>query len=257
MKPLPSDRSGNRTQRLLDALPALQSTAPSSSNHRRPGNPLHRAYPWLLLASTALSAAFCVLYITKPVIQPNSRTENTPAPEVKPAPAAPSQKAADQTLAGTPKPAPSLLPGNRLPGEGGANPAPRLLKPAAAVTEQTNLSVQHVLNAQIPEGDLCRIILDVPVLYNSRQLRWNQTDVEEARGLLSRLADHQEKSSMLREEASQLLADWNRLVGRSIPGSELRADSPSLPANQGGSPLLNVPASLNSSESIQLKPAGK
>lgn len=262
MKPLPSsDHSESRHSRSLGELPVLQSSTSASSNYRRPGNPLHRAYPWLLLLSTALSTAFCVLYLTKPVIQtaPEAQAEPKPEPPVKqePVPATVPPKVMDGILADQPRQAPSLLPGNRLPGESTMPKTARPSRLATGTMEQTNLSVQHVLNAQISQGDLCRIILDVPVLYNSRQLRWTQADVDQARHLLTRMADHQEKSSILKEEATQLLADWNRLVGGSIPASELRADSPSLPANQGGTPLLNLPTSLNTSESIQLKPSGK
>jgi hypothetical protein len=255
MKPLPTDPSAHRNRRVLDDLPVLQTPSGSPSNYRRAGNPIHRAYPWLLLLSTALSAAFCILYLTKPVIRAAPHSGVLPQQEPVPAPPAPATE--KPKLAAQPPKSPSLLPGNLLPGETAAPKITRATRPATATTEQTNLSVQHVLTAQIPQGDISRIILDVPVLYNSRQLRWTQADVEEARGLLARLAIHQEQTTMLREEAGELLDDWNRLVARSIPTSELRADSPSLPANQGGTPLLNVPASLDTSESIQLKPAGQ
>lgn len=253
MKPLPAQDTSARygERRTLADLPSLQPPAASPSNYRRSGNPVQRVYPWLLLASTALSAAFCFLYISKPVVQVSSPLQ--PKAEEKPAtlPIADAAKLADHRQ----KPA-DLLPGNRLPGDTAKSPAlPVRLNSSA--TEETNLSVQHVLNAQIPAGDICRIILDVPVLYQSRHLRWNQNDVEEARELLGRLADHQEKSSALRAEATQILGDWNRLIGRSIPSSDLRADSPSLPGNQQNAAVPNLPASLNTSESIQLQPAGK
>lgn len=258
MKPLPTESSANRTRRVPDGLPVLQTSSGSPSNYRRTGNPIHRAYPWLLLMSTALSGAFCVLYLTKPVIRTAPRAEAAPQPETTPAEPTPETKAEAPKLAGDkPAAAPPLLPGNRLPGESAAPGITRATRPAAATTEHTNLSVQHVITAQIPQGDVARLILDVPVLYNSRQLRWTQADVEEARGLLARLAVHQDQTKMLREEADNLLEDWNRLVARSIPASELRADSPSLPANQDDTPRLNLPASLDTSESIQLKPTGK
>lgn len=256
MKPLPNpERSENRSRRMLSDLPVLQSNSPSPANHRRTGGPIVKIYPWLLLLSTALSVTFGVLYITKPVIQMAGQAQ-------KPIEVAPEklQKAPGNEapkLAAQPVSPPPLLPGNRLPGEKITAKPPRQVSAGTSATEQTNLSVQHVLNAQVAQGDICRIILDVPVVYKSRQLRWTQGEVEEARGLLGRLADYQEKTTMLRQEGSQLLADWNRLINRSIPAGDLRADSPSLPENQGGSALLNVPASLNTSESIQLKPAGK
>lgn len=253
MKPLPVQDSSSRhgERRTLADLPSLQPPASSSSNYRRSGNPVQRVYPWLLLASTALSAAFCFLYISKPVVQ----VSQSPQPKAEEKPAASPRPDAGPLADHRPKPA-DLLPGSRLPGDMAKGPvAPVRLN--SSTTEETNLSVQHVLNAQIPAGDICRIILDVPVLYQSRHLRWNQNDVEEARELLGRLADHQERSSALRAEATQILGDWNRLIGRSIPSSDLRADSPSLPANQQNAALPNMPASLNSSESIQLKPVGK
>ena len=257
MKPLPAQDSSlrNGERRALSHLPSLQPTPPSPANFRRAGNPIQRAYPWLLLTSTGLSAAFCFLYISKPVVQASSGPAPRPAAE-QPAKTVPSPSTGGMKLAENhPGPAP-LLPGNQLPGESSAAAdRPNRLEPSA--TEQTNLSVQHVLNAQIPAGDISRIILDVPVLYQSRHLRWNQGDVEEARELLGRLADHQERSSSLRAEATQILGDWNRLIARAIPSSDLRADSPSLPGNQSNAAPLNVPTSLKTSESIQLQPAGK
>jgi hypothetical protein len=263
MKPLPIEPSSSRNRRVLEDLPVLQASPGSPTNTRRGPSPIHRAYPWLLLTSTALSAAFCVLYLTKPVIltAPQAVAPKPTESKLGPAPlaAAPESKAKAEGVkpAGQQQQSASLLPGTRLPGEAAAPSVPRAKGPALDTTEQTNLSVQHVLTAQIPQGDVSRIILDVPVLYNSRELRWTQTEVEEARILMARLAVHQEQTAMLREEAAGLLGDWNRLVAHSIPTSELRADSPSLPANQGGNSLQNLPASLDTSESIQLKPAGQ
>ncbi|RYD38016.1 MAG: hypothetical protein EOP87_02400, partial [Verrucomicrobiaceae bacterium] len=70
MTPLPTDPSASRNRHTLGDLPVLQTNTSSQrshqrSNQRRAGNPIHRAYPWLLLMSTALSAAFCLLYLTK------------------------------------------------------------------------------------------------------------------------------------------------------------------------------------------------
>ncbi len=123
--------------------------------------------------------------------------------------------------------------------------------------EETNLRVQHVLTAETPGGQLARIDIDVPVLYQSRNLRWTAAEVPDARALLIRLADYQEKSRTLRGEGVALLDSWNRLVGRSIPAGDLRADSSTLPVNQLDAAGAPRPAGLNTIESIQIQPSIK
>ena len=89
-----------------------------------------------------------------------------------------------------------------------------------------------MLDAEFPSGDVSRIIVDVPVLYRSRNLRWSQDEAARARILLERLAAYQDQVRNLRSEGTLLLDEWNSLMTASIPGAALRADSPSLPANQ-------------------------
>ena len=79
----------------------------------------------------------------------------------------------------------------------------------------------------------------------------------QARELLVRLMDYQEKSQLLRAEGVELLDAWNRLIEASIPATDLRADSPSLPANQEDAADAPRPAGLITTESIQLQPSGK
>ena len=209
----------------LELGPLSNSTSPAP-NRRAAACPVQRAYPWLLLTSTALAALFCGLYMTKPVIvagrQPGpAATANSPAP----------------TLASIqPDPADSLLPrAGALPGDiTKPQPAdPRRLASAQAgpenAFEETNLQIQHVLKAQGPNGeDLGKIDLKVPVLYRSRALRWTPEEVAKARQLMVRIGNYQEASRIIRNEGNSLLAEWNTLVGSSIPTAVLRADSPSL-----------------------------
>ena len=162
----------------------------------------------------------------------------------------------------TPAPHSDILPdGNRLPGEKKPTPASHRQKssqpPAGNAFEETNLRIQHILTAEAPGGNLARIDIEVPVLYQSRNLRWTASEVAEARALLVRLADYQEKSQQLRAEGIELLDSWNRLVEHSIPSGELRADSPTLPINQQDAADAPRPAGLNTTESIQIQPAGK
>ena len=147
----------------------------------------------------------------------------------------------------------TLLPTNdSLPGES-RSPASKTPATSGAKFEETNIRVQHVLDAESPSGDISRIIVDIPVLYQSRNLRWSQQEATEARALLTRLTDHQEKTRILRDEGAQLLSAWNDLMDRSVPTAALRADSPSLPENQFD-PLapIGAPAGIIS-ETIQLQ----
>lgn len=221
------------------------------SANRRAACPIQRAYPWLLAASTGLAAVFCAMYLTKPVIVPGQ------------AAAAPVETAALSpvpSLAAAPRPQPPLLPAAEdMPGDAPARPQPadpRRLASAGGNTstsfEETNLRVQHVLGAQGPNGEnLGKILLDVPVLYQSRTLRWTHEDIAEARELLAAIGDYQERSRALREEAGILLAAWNNLVDGSIPASVLRADSPSLPSNQ--SSRKQASEDLDTTRAIEVK----
>lgn len=232
----------------LELGPLSSHTTPAP-NRRTPAAATQRAYPWLLVTSTALSAIFFGLYLTKPVIAASvspaaSEMAMDPAPPPLPGPAQ--------------KPQDSLLPsGNALPGDKSSKPQstdPRRLGSAAtgsaAAYEETNLRVQHVLNARGPNGeDLGKVTLEVPVLYGSRTMRWTPEEVARARALLVKIGDYQEKSRALREEGSVLLEQWNTLVGDSIPAGALRADSPSLTRDA----LLTPAEGLDSSEAIEIQ----
>ena len=92
-------------------------------------------------------------------------------------------------------------------------------------------------------------MLEVPVLYGSRSLRWTPAEIARARDLLGRIGDYQEKTRALQAEGSALLAEWNGLVGDSVPTAVLRADSPSLTRDA----LLNPAEGLDSSEAIEIQ----
>lgn len=225
------------------------STSPSPATNRRAAAcPVQRAYPWLLVTSTALAALFCGLYMTKPVIvagrQPGpAATANSPSPVFS---------------SSQPTPGDSLMPGSgALPGDITKPQAadPRRLTSAQAgpenAFEETNLQIQHVLNAQGPGGeDLGKIALKVPVLYRSRALRWTPEEVAKARKLMVQIGDYQEASKDLREQGKVLLAEWNTLVGSSIPADVLRADSPSLTGET--QPAAGVEG-LDSTQAIEIQ----
>ena len=234
-----------KTPKPMPDLPL--NTAPTSystSNRRAAGCPIHRLYPWLLFASTVVAAIFCLAYISKPVILA------TPSP---------SQQGERKTFSANntlpAKNADSLLPDeNALPGTGAdANRTATPHAPLASDYEETNIRIQHVLDAEFPSGDVSRIIVDVPVLYRSRSLRWTQDEAARARVLLNRLGAYQDQVRNLRSEGTLLLNEWNSLMTGSIPGAALRADSPSLPANQQNGIFPDGPSASDTVDTIKLQ----
>ncbi|MFU8894440.1 MAG: hypothetical protein ACNA8L_12520 [Luteolibacter sp.] len=200
-------------------------------NRRLSASPVHRLHTAMLIASTVVAAVFCMLYITKPVIYTvpeSAMAEAADSPES-------SSEVADIDAA----------PGKSVP-----------TSPSHDGHEETNLRVQHVLNATTADGDLSRIVLDVPVIYASRQLRWTDAEVAQARAIHARLADFHEQSRQLRGLGADILTEWNELIERSIPTADLRADSPSLPANQDDAAQRSGPATLDTTEVIEIQPSG-
>ncbi|MFT4176434.1 MAG: hypothetical protein QM627_07225 [Luteolibacter sp.] len=214
-------------------------------NHRRIPSGNDRIYPVLLAISTLLSGVFCYLYLTKPV-----RVVQHTVPQPAIVPAVPETKPATPEPTAEPSVSP---PEEKLLPSLASTPIPR---GDTSPFEETNLRVQHILTAESPNGEINKIILNIPVLYQSRNLRWTTTDIIEARVLLNKLNDYQERSAQLRAEGSVLLTAWNRLVERTIPGGQIRADSPSLPASQQAA-TAPIPQDANVPQSIQLQPSEK
>jgi hypothetical protein len=196
----------------------------SPANRRASSQKVQALYPWLLLASTAIAAVFCYAYITKPVLVTYSSSLGN-VETSKPI-ATPIEKPATE-----PETTSNNLPG--LPPEKQTPTTKKELPPAPVTTgyENTNIRMQHILDAQSASGDVHRIVIDIPALYKSRNLRWSQDEAAQARILLKRLEDYQEKSRALRDEGSMILTDWNKLMDGSVPNQVLRADSPSLSPN--------------------------
>ena len=258
MKPIPSSKSSVVV--VSDGgMPTLPSSLISptdrySASNRRaaPPSSAQRAYPLLLLFSTAVAVLFCLLYITKPLIVP-APAMISPSAKGNPAASTLTNAAPENLL-----PTPNTLPGEENPKLIPSDPRKAsAAPPAASQFEETNLRIQHVLTAEAPGGQLDRIILDVPVLYQSRNLRWTPDEVTAARSLLVRLMEYQEKCRNLRTEGIGLLDSWNQLIEGSIPSAQVRADSPTLPANQQDAAEAPRPSGLMSTDSIKIQPAIK
>ncbi|MCP5538324.1 MAG: hypothetical protein H7A51_19085 [Akkermansiaceae bacterium] len=240
----------------------------------RPTSQLDKAYPWLLGISTCLSALLCWMYVTKPVITQSHGAgvdQQPPQTGVTASAAAsvndPTVKPDGHTDNRTESPQASLVPSDSsLPGE---QPLSTKAEPTSAASpvavnpgilaksdagksasdvglgwESTNLKVQHILSADSGDGELEKIVLNVPVLYETRTMRWTPQDIAQARNVMGRLMVYERNLNNLRKEGQAILKDWNRLLENTVPAPALRADSPSLPYNHGqGSQSGSLPDS--------------
>lgn len=256
MKPIPAPHATEEEAK--EASPASASDLLKSASGRSPHSnrrslqsSVQQAYPWLLALSTTVAVLFAVLYINKPYVVSHGEEEPMAAADPKEKNNSQESKTA-------------LLPSRQqLPGEDSAMPdkpetaIPNQLgdtAPVHAEYEETNMRVQHILNATTESGHIIRIDLEVPVLYRSRELRWTPDEVARARDILVQLMDYQDKSRQLRSQGEQLLHSWNQLVGQSIPASRLRADSPSLPDNQKDVMAVGGPVDTTTRDAIDIQP---
>ena len=222
--------------------------------------PLDKAYPWLLGASTCLSALLCWMYVSKPVIVTAGSQDvqdlQTKAQAVLVGEDAPAVVAArvepgntePKSLSGDLVPSNNTLPGAQASNAGSvivANPDSMDAHELASVRaggdtsdislgwEATNLKVQHILMADTGHHSQEKIVIDVPVLYQTRTMRWSPADVIKARTVLGRLMVYESNLSSLRQEGQTILKEWNQILEETVPAPALRADSPSLPYNHG------------------------
>lgn len=256
MKPIPAPSApesspGEPVPATASDLLRAPSGRPSQANRRSAQASIQQAYPWLLAASTSIAVLFGLMYINKPVVVATQGAEST-------------EVAAQDEPASVGARKTGLLPDrNRLPGDDTLkvtdpeSALPQQLPTAAPVHsrfEETNMRVQHILTATTEDGHVSRIDLEVPVLYQSRNLRWTPAEVARARELLVQLMDYQHKTRELRSQGEVLLRSWNDLVGQSIPAPCLRADSPSLPENQKDVVAVGGPLDTTTRDAIEIQP---
>ena len=251
MKPIPapSTPEDNTEPHAASAADLIKSTGSRQPGNRRSAqSSVNQAYPWLLAASTAIAITLGLMYINKPVVIAGGDAQGVDSTET----------GQDDPKV---KPEQSLVPGgDTLPGDNTAGSAASI-KPSNLTTapihsrfEETNMRMQHILTVNSDDGHVSRIDLEVPVLYQSRQLRWSPVEVARAEDLMVQLMDYQDKSRQLRAQGEKLLADWNTLIGASIPASRLRADSPSIPDNQKDSQANSGPLDTSTRDAVEIQP---
>ena len=216
------------------------------------------AYHWLLITSLILTSIMCWLYVTKPVIVQNGAFNDVQHDGTLPGSMGNSQPGRVSTLV----PSDDVLPGSKLPssvdrkissGSHLQQTSSGMLAESGHVAdnplfslgwESTNLKIQHIFSADTGGDELEKIVLDVPVLYETRSMRWSVADVAQARELMQRLIVYEGNLKNLRSDGQEILQEWNELIENTTPIDVLRGDSPSLPKNHGQrQPSDGMPAS--------------
>lgn len=224
-----------------------------STNTHSPSSEVSLTYKFLLTFSTLCAVFFCWLYVTKPTQVINA----TPAGDSKlvAEPEPPTSGEADSSSF-------ESLTSNALPGDSPERPKATdahsssstipLAKTASTDGqlgwEETNHRVQHVLTAQNGTSSE-RIILQVPVIYQTRGIRLGTEQAKEAARVLRALTIYQEQITKLHQDGKNIQHAWDMLLLSAQPISALRADSPSLPSAQHPETLSeNSAATINISQ---------
>ena len=152
--------------------------------------------------------------------------------------------------------APKLLPdGNSLPDSSHPNsqkqskapaPKPEAMKqdkgsdpqpdPEKAVPESdkslwepTGITVSRVfLATDGAKGEVRKIPMNVPVLYESRLLAVDKDKQRAVARLLDKLVSYRTRLAAIRKEGADLLTEWNQIISSSTPQDLLLSDSPTL-----------------------------
>lgn len=208
-------------------------------------------YKFLLILSTLSAVFFCYLYVTKPIEKiiykdaiDSSGGEELSEDSVSD-PAAP--------IAGF-----ESLSSNSLPGENTDTAKDNKLAgvplPETPATEgkigweETNDRIQHVVTAEYGQQSQ-RVLIEVPVIYETRGLRLGPEQAKEAQRVLRALKIYQQQIKKLHQDGKNIQMAWNSLLMSAQPIQALRADSPSLPQASVENPaLLNE----HSSRTIQV-----
>ena len=100
--------------------------------------------------------------------------------------------------------------------------------------EPTGITVSRVfLATDGAKGEVRKIPMNVPVLYESRLLALDKDKQRAAARLLDKLVAYRTRLAAIRKEGADLLAEWNQIVSSSTPQDLLLSDSPTLIEKNG------------------------
>ena len=230
-----------------------------STPSAQPSSEITLTYKYLLTFSTLSAVFFCWLYVTKPTsaVGSNGNDAEDAAVGLADTPAGESSQAATENSFASL--ANAGLPGdtNDSPAQAqmsAANKASNIPPPLSDSTEslvgfeETNDRVQHVITAQ-SHNQSERIILEVPVIYKTRGLRFGPQQTSEAQRVLRALKIYQSQINKLHQDGKNIQLAWDSLLMSAQPVASLRADSPSLPQKSSTHPSMLLE---NSASTIKL-----
>ncbi|WP_018970714.1 hypothetical protein [Rubritalea marina] len=202
------------------------------------GGDVSLTYKFLLIFSTLAAVFFCWLYVTKPteIVQAATSAPSdsviteggTSTPQAPEASSMASSLVDAPSLPGMDAELPSIQPVDPSSGKNSV-PVPSDSSTERLVGfEETNDAIQHVLLVQSDQGNE-RVILEVPVIYQTRGLRFSPAEANEAGRILRALKIYHAQVKKLHTDGQNIQRAWDKLLMDSQPIEALRADSPSLP----------------------------
>jgi hypothetical protein len=104
----------------------------------------------------------------------------------------------------------------------------------ASVWEPTAITVNRVfLATDGSKGEVRKVPMNVPVLYESRLLALDKDKQRAIARLLDKLVSYRTRLAAMRKEGADLLTEWNQIISSGTPQDLLLSDSPTLIEKSG------------------------
>jgi hypothetical protein len=99
----------------------------------------------------------------------------------------------------------------------------------ASIWEPTGITVSRLfLASDGANGEVHKVPISVPVLYESRLLALDKDKQRAIARLLDKLMSYRTRLAAIRKEGADLLGEWNQIISSSTPQDLLLSDSPTL-----------------------------
>jgi hypothetical protein len=115
-----------------------------------------------------------------------------------------------------------------------ADPEKAVRESDKSLWEPTGITVSRVfLATDGVKGEVRKIPMNVPVLYESRLLALDKDKQRAVARLLDKLVAYRTRLAAVRKEGADLIAEWNQIISSSTPQDLLLSDSPTLIEKNG------------------------
>jgi len=99
----------------------------------------------------------------------------------------------------------------------------------ASIWEPTGITVSRLfLASDGPNGEVHKVPMSVPVLYESRLLALDKDKQRAIARLLDKLTSYRTRLAAITKEGADLLVEWNQIIKSSTPQDLLLSESPTL-----------------------------